>query len=935
MTSTANAASEKLARFQALLRELFQFDCADLDFGIYRIMNHKRDFIERFITEKLPAFIADELDSGPLAQQAKAEADMEEARDELKRLAESMGETAFDEHGELTERYRVVPASEKYRAARAAAADGGRSRDAVEAAIYNHLFTFFSRYYEEGDFISQRRHSGNRRYAIPHNGEEVYLHWANSDQYYVKSDEYFRNYDWKAPNGVSVHFRLKTADVEQNNVKGANRFFLPTVADTRWDADARSITIPMEYRPLKAAEKSKYDTQKVQEKINQAVESDILERIGNAPDAAAALTQERHRNGNGSVSHLLYHLRRYSTRNNADFFIHKDLVGFLNRELDFYLKNEVLNLDNIANAGQDMAESWFQRMRLIKAVGCKIIDFLAQIEDFQRMLWEKRKFVTETQYCITLSNIAADFYPDIAANDAQWDEWRELMGVDGSDRSEEFLQRHPTLVLDTKHFEAEFVDRLLASFDELDSITDGLLVHGENWQTLNVLSEKYAGLVKGVYIDPPYNTGTGDFAYKDSYQHSSWLSMMRDRAELSRLLMHPMGSFYCQIDHLETHRLRELFDNLFTFQREVIWDIQVLSGFKTIAPNWIRGHETILFYTATNDYTFNKLRQPHTEKYEKMFNREDEDGRKFMVAHGTTRYWDDVKDKGKPIGDVWSDIMSFQQQPTAAERIGFDTQKPEKLLERIIEASTNAGELFLDYFGGSGTTAACAQKVNRKYIVCEMGEHFDRVILPRMKRTLYGEATAVSRTSGYKGGGMFKYLRLESYEDALDSIEFDQPTEQLRLTEQSEEYLLKYMLSWETKDSETLLNPAKLTSPFTYRLRAHVNGEKKERTVDLPETFNYLLGLNVRQRQAYEDGGRHYLVYRGETREAAGRRVTVIWRATEGWTEDDFAKDREFVARHNLPGDADTVYVNGDSAIPGAKAVEPMFKARMFARVSA
>ena len=497
------------------------------------------------------------------------------------------------------------------------------------------------------------------------------------------------------------------------------------------------------------------------------------------------------------------------------------------------------------------------------------------------MLWEKRKFVIDTQYCITLGNIPPDFYPEILSNDKQWDEWRKLMDVDGSDRSETVFQAHPTLTLDTKHFDSAFVDRLLASFDDLDGITDGLLVHGENWQTLNLLIEKCAGLVKGVYIDPPYNTGAGDFAYKDSYQHSSWLSMMRDRAELSRLLIHPMGSFYCQIDHLETHRLRELFDNLFTFQREVIWDIQVLSGFKTIAPNWIRGHETILFYTANKDYTFNKLRQPHTEKYEQMFNRYDEDGRKFMVAHGTRRYWDEVKDRGKPIGDVWSDIMSFQQQPTAAERIGFDTQKPEKLLERIIEASTNAGEIVLDYFGGSGTTAACAQKLNRKYIVCEMGEHFDSVILPRLKRTLWGETTSVSKTAGYKGGGAFKYHRLESYEDALDSIQFDPYSQQQPLVEPSDEYLLKYMLHWETKDSETLLDPAKLVSPFSYRLQVHVNGEKRERPVDLPETFNYLLGLVVQKRAVYDDDGRRYLVFRGETRAAPGRLVAVIWRENE------------------------------------------------------
>lgn len=176
-------------------------------------------------------------------------------------------------------------------------------------------------------------------------------------------------------------------------------------------------------------------------------------------------------------------------------------------------------------------------MRLTKAVASRIIDFLAQIEDFQKMLWEKRKFITETQYCITLGNIDAAFYADIAANESQWEEWRDLFNVDGNDRSEAFLIGHPTLPLDTRHFDTGFTDRLLASFNDLESITEGLLIHSENWQALRLLSDKYAGEVTCVYIDPPYNTGTGDFAYKDSYQHSSWLSMMKDRAELSHDLM--------------------------------------------------------------------------------------------------------------------------------------------------------------------------------------------------------------------------------------------------------------------------------------------------------------------------------------------------------------------------------------------------------------
>ena len=187
MTSTPTS----LAKFQSLLRELFQFDQADLDFGIYRIMNHKRDAVERFITEQLPASVAAELDRGPLAEQANASAALEQARQDLIKLADSMGEAAFDERGELTERYRTVPGSKDYREAQARLDDNNRSREAVESAIYNHLYSFFKRYYAEGDFISQRRYSRNQRYAIPYNGEEVYLHWANSDQYYVKTDEHF------------------------------------------------------------------------------------------------------------------------------------------------------------------------------------------------------------------------------------------------------------------------------------------------------------------------------------------------------------------------------------------------------------------------------------------------------------------------------------------------------------------------------------------------------------------------------------------------------------------------------------------------------------------------------------------------------------------------------------------------------------------------
>ena len=264
MTTTTNSAMTNLEKFQGLLRELFQFGSADLDFGIYRIMNHKRDAIEEFISESLPKAVATELDSGPLAEQAMAAAKLSEIAD---RVRTNLGDSAIGTDGELASVHHELPIGREYLEAREHAADGSRSRDAVEAAIYNHLNTFFSRYYDEGDFISKRRYSRNQRYAIPYNGEEVYLHWANNDQYYIKTDEHFRNYDWKAPNGVTVRFRLKNADVEQNNVQGARRYFMPRSAETEWDSDASTITIPFDYRPLSGNEKVTYGSRDQQDKI--------------------------------------------------------------------------------------------------------------------------------------------------------------------------------------------------------------------------------------------------------------------------------------------------------------------------------------------------------------------------------------------------------------------------------------------------------------------------------------------------------------------------------------------------------------------------------------------------------------------------------------------------------------------------------------------
>lgn len=283
-----------------------------------------------------------------------------------------------------------------------------------------------------------------------------------------------------------------------------------------------------------------------------------------------------------------------------------------------------------------------------------------------------------------------------------------------------------------------------------------MVIRGECVSACAYLKEKNIQ-VDLVYIDPPFASGA-DYAkkvyirrnpkvaeaikkaeleldieelkafeekmYGDVWDKEKYLNWMHENLMAIKSIMSETASIYVHLDWHVGHYVKILLDEVFgedNFQREIVWDIQVLSGYKTIAPNWVRGHDTIFYYSKSDERVFNKLRQPHTQEYLDSFNRVDEDGRHYMVAHGTTRYRDEVEAKGKPYGDVWSDIMSFQQQPTSDEKVDYATQKPTSLLERIIKASSNENMIVADFFGGSGVTAAVANKLGRKFIHCDIG----------------------------------------------------------------------------------------------------------------------------------------------------------------------------------------------------------------------
>ena len=278
-------------------------------------------------------------------------------------------------------------------------------------------------------------------------------------------------------------------------------------------------------------------------------------------------------------------------------------------------------------------------------------------------------------------------------------------------------------------------------------------------------------------FNPPYNTNNDSFQYNDRFNHSSWLCFMKNRLETARKLLTPTGSIYVQLDYNEVHYCKVLMDEIFgadCFQREIIWDTQVLSGYKTMTNNWIRGHDTILFYTKNaKNFLFNKLWRPQTQEYLDSFNRVDADGRHYMIAHGSKRYRDEAEKRGRVFGDVWNDIKSFMQMPTASERVDFSTQKPEAILERIIRSSTHEGDIVLDFFAGSGTTGTVAHKLKRKYILCEQMDNQITTLINRLKSVVSGnDAGNLAKELNWQGGGSFVYCEVaKSNQKFVDAIE--------------------------------------------------------------------------------------------------------------------------------------------------------------------
>lgn len=989
------------------LEEVFMMDHAELDFGIYRIMNQKRNDIKQFLEKDLLPQV-----KKILAENAGGASDADKSR--LATLQQQLG-------SDIDSLPETIPMVREYKQLKAKL-EQSADTEALENEVYSHLTTFFGRYYDGGDFISKRRYKDNT-YAIPYNGEEVKLHWANCDQYYIKTSEYFQNYTFKTPDGKMVHFVLKDASTEQNNNKSQNnmerRFALyAEEGQTSVEVVDGELNIYFTYELMPKATKQK------------DLNAQALETLkGLIPDNCTVLLSQISASDTRSL--LEKHITDYTAKNSFDYFIHKDLGGFLRRELDFYIKNEVMHIDDL---DVNHINAQLAKVKAIKGVGDKIIRFLANLEDFQKKLWLKKKFIVQTDYCITLDRVPEELYPEICANDAQRKEWVRLFAIDdiqGSGMFEvgysepltvEFLKANPFLVLDTAFFAEGFKHRLLAKMEDLEKDLDGLLINSENFQAIRILNEQYKNNINCIYIDPPYNAKSSEILYKNTFKHASWLSLMENRLAISNVLLAKDGVEVVAIDEIEQCKLTQLLSDM-NPEKEVA-PVAVVHN-----PTGQQGYN-ISFSSEYAIFVYPVFNNKNTLGLEERTNPDEWDTRTFRDNSGNSNLRTDAKNCFYPIyvknntiigiGDVCDDsfhpasrnvregdviaiypidnnsvekkwvfergtvesikdelwikeispceidIMrtkkkfrfkscwfdkkysanSYGSRLLTAMRIPFDYPKSIHTVTDCIIAGLGDRKdgIVLDFFAGSGTTAHSAIALNRKdsgkrkYILVEVGSYFDNATRTRVEKAIYSEDWNNGKPVSRCGVSQcFKYVRLEQYEDTLNNLivkEADNVFSSKDNNAFKESYMLGYMLDTETKGS--LFNLEWFVNPFAMTLKTTKNNELLETKVDMVETFNFLIGLNVETIHWHQDDA--ICVVEGTTHRD-NEKTLVIWRDCTRVDNDQLNRFFEKMDYSTLAHDFDVIYVNGDNKLPNLRRdndrwkvvlIEEEFQKRMF-----
>ena len=602
---TTNTQLQVESRFVELMTELFQMDEAQaLDFGIYRVIRRHNREVLAFLGQVTSDKNGKRLEGGKLTELLEstfmASGHEEQAEDKfrLKDLEDQLGlkpgMTQDQREAALTQA-EGFPAIKGLVAEYRSRMESMASQQTVQqdrTEVLNRLYQFFSRHYQDGDFIVERRYGkGGSRY-VRSTGEDTEFHWATEDMYYIKSGDIFTDFPVRLANGQRLLLSVEPESLQ------ATRAALKPNDKAHYELDNTTkegevITVRLKY--LKGAQ-----TEKQKEEIVTAVQ-----KVGAGGTAEVGADIRRW-------------LNRFMARNQSDFFIHKRLKEALTEDLDIFIKTEVLDVDQLlAGATQqtDLPKRAMKVARIVREIGGHIIDFLAALEDFQKALWEKKKLVFETRYVITLDRLER-YCPEWLAKNIdtivkkQRAEWKELGLGDyvktadciyktEGDLATAATERYLPLPIDTRNFDTGFKWAMLEAVTAvvgLDDVLDGTAFHSDNWQALNTIQEKWRDSVKCIYIDPPYNTNSSGIPYKNGYRHASFAALMHNRIDQLHRLLPADGAIFVSIDKTERTTLEHALDAVFGIDNRVEELIWAMNTNNSQAPNYSTNHEYVQVY---------------------------------------------------------------------------------------------------------------------------------------------------------------------------------------------------------------------------------------------------------------------------------------------------------------------------------------------------
>ncbi|MGL2826058.1 site-specific DNA-methyltransferase [Helicobacter pylori] len=612
----------------------------------------------------------------------------------------------------------------------------------LKEELFDKLYSFFKRYFSANGGIyfndtplydSLYTKSDYEKCSLK---KDTALFYKTKDLYYVKSETNYKDFCFELES-ILFNFDTSLLESKKNNEKVDLVFNLKDT-DTKTNTLNFSVTLSSQG--------------------NQTKISEILKECSNQ---GVKLDEEVLKKAFG----------KFKKQGSMDYFIHKNALGFLKEQLDLYL------FEYLFKEMTEFDDKRLNGINTIKEVALQVISLVSEFENELCKIWNKPRFVLNSHLIVSLDQLKAKNYDLNKITNhknypKQVQEWQDL-----NLKTTDNLLENEFLPLDTLYFK-DLEEEIKNLFNE-DEI-NGTLIKSENYQALNSLKNRYKEAIDCIYIDPPFNTGS-DFAYIDRFQDSTWLSLMHNRLELAYDFLSPQGSFYLHLDNNANYLGRMLLNDIFgkeNFRNEIIWYYS--NKMANSGNSFAKNTETILNYSKNEEYIFNRQKEPRSEPV-LLSKREGRDGKNMRARDENGKVIYELSHE-RYVDTLWNIPIIGS---TSTERVKNNenlTQKPEKLLERIIKASSNENSIVLDFFAGSGTTCAVAHKLNRKYIGIEMGEHFESVILPRLKKVIGGFKSGAAKE--FNKGGVVKVYELESYEEILRKIKYEDDDKPLAYEEQ-------------------------------------------------------------------------------------------------------------------------------------------------------